>query len=103
MNGCFTRHARHGFPGQGNPARTGRGRGMRRHGHFRGGLGVPRGFYGLMLGALAGLGQNVAGHAAAATVAATGTGNCPLCDKHCPLDALSCPKGRRFAAQHTAG
>lgn len=24
-------------------------------------------------------------------------GVCPGCEKHCPLDALSCPKGRRLA------
>lgn len=31
--------------------------------------------------------------------AATGVENCPLCDKHCPIDALSCGKGRRMAAR----
>ncbi|WP_089274514.1 hypothetical protein [Humidesulfovibrio mexicanus] len=28
---------------------------------------------------------------------------CPLCDKHCPLSAPSCRKGRAYAASHAAG
>jgi hypothetical protein len=42
--------------------------------------------------------------ATAATAATANFGElCPLCDKHCPLDAPSCGKGRRLAAQRRAG
>lgn len=32
-----------------------------------------------------------------------GEGVCPLCDKHCPLAAPSCGKGRRYAAKMGGG
>jgi hypothetical protein len=35
--------------------------------------------------------------------ATAGVGTCPLCDKHCPLDAPSCGKGRRMAARRVSG
>ena len=38
-----------------------------------------------------------------AQAAAPGEGVCPLCDKHCPLGAPSCGKGRRYAGKTEGG